>query len=452
MEEQDAAAAAATALEALSLETSNDEEFLTPSASPYAAHHDGDGEGEPSSSPSSPAAAASSPAPAPASASSPAAEPSSPPPPEPPPLDLSKGKHVFILSHAGKPIYSRHGDEQQLGPVMGMIQAVLALSQSLGGRGGREGGREGGHVLSDDDDCCLRSIRTTGGRRQFVFLIRQELTLLVVTSTREPEPFLKLQLEYLYHQIVLLLTARRITRCFAANPSYDLRELLGGTHRVLSGILDMASPSLPPSSSSSSQHEESVACLLTSSVPTLPLDPSLRHDLGQSLLTICSSTPNLRPVLYALLLSGPRLITLIQPLLPLHHRLHPSDLLLLLNFLTTQPSFRSSGASSESWTPLCLPRFNDTGFLYAYIGCLDKEKELFLVLISANDDPEQFRASCAVRAEAEKLWEGKRWLVLLREAATGEHRQRALNKYSNAGMAFHFMYRFRGGLKVPCSY
>lgn len=39
-------------------------------------------------------------------------------------------KHVFVLSSAGKPIYSRHGDEQSLAPFMGVIQAIISFSQS----------------------------------------------------------------------------------------------------------------------------------------------------------------------------------------------------------------------------------------------------------------------------------------------------------------------------------
>lgn len=362
-------------------------------------------------------------------------KPSSPPPSESPAIDLSTGKHFFVLSHAGKPIYSRLGDEQQLGPVMGMVQAVVSLSQSLGNprRNGDKGGKEtikssSRYSNGNEENCCLRSIRTVGGCRQFVFLLRQELIFMVVSNTREPEPFLRLQLEYLYHQIVFLLTSPRITHCFAVNPAYDLRELLGGTHRILSGIADMASPT-----------RDSLGSLMTSAAQALPLDPTLRHDLAQALVNICASTPGLQPVLYALLLSGNRLVTLVEPRDPPWHRLRASDLLLLSNFLTTQPFFRTE---NETWTPICLPRFNDTGFLYAFVACMDPRHSLYLLLVSPTQEPEQFRASSKVRKAAQALFEERGWLAALKKAAAGEHRQRALNKYSNAGMAFHFMYKF----------
>ncbi len=354
------AKAAAAALGALTLETDghdedSEEHYSTPAASPATTFHDAS-----SSAPNSGPPPSATPQP---SFSLSPRRPSAA-------LDLGQRKHTFILSHAGKPIFSRHGDEQQLAPFMGMVQAILALSQS---------------VSSDKPQDCVRSIRTTHGTRQFVFLVRRELTLLVVASTKEPEPFLKLQLEYLYQQVVLLLTARRIERCFAANASYDLRELLGGTDNVLAGVVDMALP----------QHD-SAGCLMTGAVPTLPLDPTVREEIGQGLVAVCAKTPQLQQVLYGLVLCGSRLVTLVQPKEPTHLHLRASDLLLLANFVTTQPSFKVT----ESWTPVCLPRFNNTGFLYAYVGCLDPVHDIFLLLVSANDDPEQFKVCMCGKASS----------------------------------------------------
>lgn len=162
-------------------------------------------------------------------------------------LDPSKPKHVLVLSNAGKPIFSRHRDEQRLAPLMGMVQAIMSLTAAEDEEGGGGGGAAGGRGGD-----CVRSIATAGGRK-LVFLARGELYLLAVARTGEPEPYLKLQLEYVYQQvrrtrlknipydrrpvisflsirshhpstppwyaqIVLLLTARRIARCFAANP------------------------------------------------------------------------------------------------------------------------------------------------------------------------------------------------------------------------------------------
>ena len=44
----------------------------------------------------------------------------------------SKLKHFFILSEAGKPIYSRHGDEDQLASLMAVMQATVSFVQDMG--------------------------------------------------------------------------------------------------------------------------------------------------------------------------------------------------------------------------------------------------------------------------------------------------------------------------------
>lgn len=119
-------------------------------------------------------------------------------------LDPSKAKHMLVLSSAGKPIFSRHGDEQRLAPLMGMAQAIISLTAAAGKQGG--GDEEEGPAGSD----CVRFITTSDGRK-FVFLARGELYLLAVAHTREPEPYLKLQLDYLYQQARAGRRARRVS-------------------------------------------------------------------------------------------------------------------------------------------------------------------------------------------------------------------------------------------------
>ncbi len=55
---------------------------------------------------------------------------------------------------------------------------------------------------------------------------------------------------------------------------------------------------------------------------------------------------------YAILLAGTHLVNLVRPK---DSALFPSDLLLLINFVTSSSSIRNG----EVWTPICLPKFND---------------------------------------------------------------------------------------------
>ena len=64
---------------------------------------------------------------------------------------------------------------------------------------------------------------------------------------------------------------------------------------------------------------------------------------------------------FGVLLAGSLVVALAQSRA---NSLHPLDLLLLTNFVTANGSFRQS----ESFSPVCLPRFNSSGFLHAYIN------------------------------------------------------------------------------------
>lgn len=44
--------------------------------------------------------------------------------------------------------------------------------------------------------------------------------------------------------------------------------------------------------------------------------------------------------------------------------------------------------SAESWTPICLPKFNDTGFLHTYVSYLPNDSPACLLLFST--DKEKF--------------------------------------------------------------
>lgn len=42
------------------------------------------------------------------------------------------GNHVFILSTSGKPVYSRHGSEDRLATLSGVMQALVSFVQNSG--------------------------------------------------------------------------------------------------------------------------------------------------------------------------------------------------------------------------------------------------------------------------------------------------------------------------------
>lgn len=73
--------------------------------------------------------------------------------------------HVFILSTAGKPIYSLHGSEEKLNTLSGLLQALVSV------------------VQAGDD-----SIRSIVARNtKFVFLVKSPLILVGVNKSKRSE-------------------------------------------------------------------------------------------------------------------------------------------------------------------------------------------------------------------------------------------------------------------------
>lgn len=85
---------------------------------------------------------------------------------------LSKDKHIFILSSAGKPIYARYGNEEKLATTFGVMQALVSVIQS--------------------NNDVVRSVRTKG--TEFVFLVKGPLILVAVSKTKESVSQIILQL------------------------------------------------------------------------------------------------------------------------------------------------------------------------------------------------------------------------------------------------------------------
>lgn len=54
---------------------------------------------------------------------------------------------------------------------------------------------------------------------------------------------------------------------------------------------------------------------------------------------------------------------------PKKHSLHPGDLQLIFNMIFEADGVKAGGG--DSWIPVCLPGFNNSGYLYMYVSFLD---------------------------------------------------------------------------------
>uniref|UniRef100_A0A672R043 Vacuolar fusion protein MON1 homolog n=1 Tax=Sinocyclocheilus grahami TaxID=75366 RepID=A0A672R043_SINGR len=264
-------------------------------------------------------------------------------------------KHVFVLSEAGKPIYSRYGNEEALSSTMGVMMALVSFVQA--------GGNMIQSIFSDE--------------HTVVFLQKGPLVFVSVSATRQSEQQLRSELLHVYHQIVSMLTQASINCIFERRKNFDLRRLLFGSEKVLDGLLDVM---------------DSDPSFMLSAVQCLPLPSSSRDALSHILQK--AVTPNL---VFSFLIANNRLVSVVQEKTVLEDaRLKPSDLHLLCNLIRASFAFQAG----EIWTPICLPLFNHDCYFYAYVAYLDPpECTVCLVLLSTDKEAFYAMAECKRKIE-----------------------------------------------------
>ncbi|KAL7408424.1 hypothetical protein ABVT39_023299 [Epinephelus coioides] len=223
----------------------------------------------------------------------------------------SHKKHVFVLSEAGKPIYTRYGTEEALSSTMGVMMALVSVLEA--------------------DKNIIRSIHA--------------------------DKELLRELQYIYYQIVSLLTLTQLNHIFQHKQNYDLRRLLAGSEYLTDNLLHRL---------------DRDPGLLLSAVTCLPLASSARDVVSSSLQAAKSKS-----LVFSILVAGDRLVTLVRKK---DQFLHHIDLHLVFNLVGSSSSFREG----EGWTPICLPKFNTAGFFHAHISYLEHASDVCLILVSTD--------------------------------------------------------------------
>ncbi|XP_057836189.2 vacuolar fusion protein MON1 homolog isoform X1 [Cryptomeria japonica] len=315
-------------------------------------------------------------------------------------------KHFFILSHSGKPIYSRYGDENKLAGFSATLQAIISFVENSGDN--------------------IRSVQA--GNHQIVFLVKGPIYLVCISCTEEPFQALRAQLELLYGQMLLILT-KSIERYFYKNSKFDMRPLLGGTDVVFSSLIHAFSwnpatflhayTCVPLSFATRQAAGGALQDIVDSQVLFAILmcrhkasngDPGvvkssqikdglLQEDQARTRAT-SSSLASTRMAFFdqtstratasnpafqgeVISTAGAQKVTL-----------HPDDILLLSNFVVSSESFRTS----ESFSPICVPRYNPTAFLYAYVQYL--KDDIFLVVLTTDSNGFYHLRDCRIRVES----------------------------------------------------
>ena len=133
---------------------------------------------------------------------------------------------------------------------MAVMQATVSFAQDLG-----------------DNIRAVKSQDTT-----IVFLNRKPLILVAVSHLSESVTQLIVQLTYLYHQVLSVLTLNQLSRIFEQREGYDLRKMIAGSERLLDSLVDSIA--------------EDPSSYILSAVKVLPMASSLRDSGGVLLSNI----------------------------------------------------------------------------------------------------------------------------------------------------------------------
>ncbi|KAK1687631.1 vacuolar fusion protein MON1 [Colletotrichum godetiae] len=328
----------------------------------------------------------------------------------------AKLKHYMILSSAGKPIYSRHGDLGLINSSMGVIQTLISFY---------EGAK---NPLSG----------FTAGTTRFVVATQGPLYFVAISRLGESDSQLRAQLEALYMQILSTLTLPTLKNIFVHRPSSDLRKPLEGTEPLISSLADNFTKGSPSA--------------LLGALECLKLRKSQRHAINNAFLK--QRTDKL---LYGLIVAGGKLVSVIRPR---RHSLHPSDLQLIFNMLFESGGIKAGGG--ENWIPLCLPAFNNRGYLYMYVSFFDgvdgeqatgqeapvhKDEELAIILISP--DKESFFELKQMRDNVAASLAKSGHLSLIQTAARAGRPK--TTDIAPGGQISHFLYKSRANVQFSMS-
>uniref|UniRef100_A0A1I7XS23 Vacuolar fusion protein MON1 homolog n=1 Tax=Heterorhabditis bacteriophora TaxID=37862 RepID=A0A1I7XS23_HETBA len=120
--------------------------------------------------------------------------------------------------------------------------------------------------------------------------------------------------------------------------------------------------------------------LFQSAIRIIPMQPSDRDYLS-STMSSCISAAKLDGVLFGLMIAHRQIATIVRLK---RYVIHPRDTHILINLITGNSSLQISEA--QTWTPICLPYFNDSGFMYAYIAFPWEGSAACLILLSVKKD------------------------------------------------------------------
>ena len=239
----------------------------------------------------------------------------------------NKELHLFIVTDAGKPVYSRYGTVQKLSPILCTCVAIL------------------GHMDSLNEE--LNHFRA--GSHTFVFLPKKPFVFIAVSKSSLPVSYLTKQLIFLYNLFLSLFSENLINQ-LSARPSCDFRQIAEGTRPAWDGVVNNMS--------------EDPAFIFAPSIPVSRMKPEDREHIN----SYFNRLPSCK---LAMLMYRNRVLTVGIC------SCDPLSLRLIVDLMWT-PAFQNG----ETWTPF-FARDSTDGMHHLYIN-KHKNSDFALVMLCSD--------------------------------------------------------------------
>ena len=232
---------------------------------------------------------------------------------------FTKKKHFLIMSDGGKPVYSRYGDPIENNSIFATLSAMITKFTIFNSDNSN---KENLNIISNN-------------KNKIVFFKKGQLIFIALSKKDECTSLLFSQLEYLYNQLMSILTISFYSK-LEDNPSKCL-STMSGTENLFEQIIQYSSNSFPS---------------LFNSYQVMNYLEG--RDKLNKIAEECRGE-----ALYCIIMTPYEIIALARSN---QINVVPSDLVLIQTLIFCQEMLRSQ----ESYVPICLPGISAQGYIQFY--------------------------------------------------------------------------------------
>ena len=336
---------------------------------------------------------------------------------------LARRKHFFILSDAGKPVWSRYGDAANLSGFAAAVSAMLASASEQLCRSSVDASERSvanervvSFALDGEKSGTSRvSSRSSTTGCRVVCLSRNGLTYVALSRVPgESRAALTRQLRLLRYQTLFVLTSAVERAVLRSGSKFDPRRLLrdetGGADAALGALAHAATwdpgaflgawAPLPFSNTKRTLVHRALQRALCDGT-----SGDLTRRTNAKRARVFAAVVATATHVVAVAAKETRLVKKKRDALPAH----PDDVYLLTHFARHVGAFR---ANDETFAPVCLPRRDPNTFAHAHVSFLstrepmenenDAPRGTFLVLVADEGGPDAFHAVRRCKEDVEK--------------------------------------------------